>query len=74
MSFEYLVKNCKDSDYMRQILQNRGVNFVLFTIIVDQRFPFAAPQVHCMSQLSIQYELNDGRGRNKSVKSYLTQS
>jgi hypothetical protein len=63
MSFEYLVKYSKDADFMKQVLQQKGVNFVLFSIIVDQRFPFAAPQAYCMSQLSIQYELNDGRGK-----------
>lgn len=68
ISYEYLVKSCKDNEFLRQTLQNRGVNFVLFTIKVDQRFPFAAPQVFCMSQLSIQYELNDGRGTVHSLR------
>ena len=41
----------------------KGVNFVTFSINLDQKFPFTPPQIFCLTELSIFFELTDGRGK-----------
>ena len=47
---------------MKEVLLSKGVNFVVFCIHIDQKFPFTPPQIYCASDLSLYYELTDGRG------------
>lgn len=61
LDIEFLAKNAKDGAKLRDNLISKGVNFVVFQIALDQKFPFSAPQVFCVSELGLHFELNDGR-------------
>jgi len=65
LGFEFLVKHCDNPSHMREVLASKGINFAVFHILIDQKFPFTPPQIFCVSELSLYFELTDGRGTHR---------